>query len=314
MTDRERIFEYVRNNYGVTEDYPFPTDPGIPVMRHQDTGKWFAIIMEIPKKRLGLDEEGITDIMNLRIKDPVFFDFLVSQKGYFPGYHMNHNNWISVMLDGTVSFEKICHLIDKSFEATDKKKKIKKSENTDVKTIDRFVAFDVETPNRYNNRMSAIGITVIENGKITDEFYTMVDPETSFDYFNTQLTGLDEDTVRYSPTFPEIWPRLESYFSRGLIVAHNAVFDLSVIKHCLKDYGICWRPYVRYICTVQTGRAFLPGIGHKLNEMCDYYGIELNHHVASSDSRACAKILLKYIEGGADVKNYIRTYKLTDGN
>ena len=52
----------------------------------------------------------------------------------------------------------------------------------------RFIVFDVETPNRYNNRMSAIGVTVVEDGAITDSFFSFVDPETRFDYFNTQLT------------------------------------------------------------------------------------------------------------------------------
>lgn len=68
-----------------------------------------------------------------------------------------------------------------------------------------YVVFDVETPNRANNRMSAIGISLIENGKITKEFYSLINPETSFDYFNTVLTGIDEDMVAFSPNFEEIW-------------------------------------------------------------------------------------------------------------
>ena len=57
----------------------------------------------------------------------------------------------------------------------------------------RYIAFDVETPNRYNSRMSAIGISVIEDRTITEEYFSLVDPEQSFDWFNTQLTG---STVR----------------------------------------------------------------------------------------------------------------------
>ena len=51
----------------------------------------------------------------------------------------------------------------------------------------RFIVFDVETPNYQNNRMSAIGITVIENGEIVDDYYSLVDPETHFDYFTETL-------------------------------------------------------------------------------------------------------------------------------
>ncbi len=172
----------------------------------------------------------------------------------------------------------------------------------------RFIAFDVETPNRDNNRMSAIGITVIEDGIITEEYYSLVDPETSFDYFNTKLTGINEETVWNAPTFPEIWEQIEPVMSSGLIVAHNAVFDLGVLKKCLSGYEIEWKPYVRYICTVQMGKRVLPNMSHKLDALCTHYDIDLDHHQAASDSRACAKILLKYIEDGADISNHIRTY------
>ncbi len=176
--------------------------------------------------------------------------------------------------------------------------------------MSRFVAIDVETPNRMNDRISAIGITVIEDGTIIDEFYSFVNPETYFDSFNVALTGIDEDVVSDAPTFDELWPTIEEYLSSGLIVAHNAVFDMNVIKSCLNDYDIYWKNYVHYICTVQIGRKLLPKISHKLNVMCDYYGIELNHHIASSDSRACAEILLKYLESGVDIKKFIRTCKI----
>jgi DNA polymerase-3 subunit epsilon len=82
----------------------------------------------------------------------------------------------------------------------------------------RYIAFDVETPNRYNNRMSAIGISVVEDGQITDEFYSLVDPEQPFDWFNTQLTGISEASVADAPTFPELWPEIEPLMSGGLFI------------------------------------------------------------------------------------------------
>ena len=178
----------------------------------------------------------------------------------------------------------------------------------------RYVVFDVETPNRDNNRMSAIGITVVEDGNIVHEFYSLVNPETSFDYFNIRLTGIDESLVLDAPTFPQIWEQIVPLMESGYLVAHNAVFDLGVLKCCLQDYGIEWKPYVRYLCTVQMGRKLLPDIKHNLNVLCDYYGIGLNHHHADSDSRACAEILLRYIVDGADERDYIRTYSFTKNN
>ena len=174
----------------------------------------------------------------------------------------------------------------------------------------RYIVFDVETPNRMNSRMSAIGVTVVEDGEITEQYDTLVNPETYFDSFNTWLTGISGETVACAPTFPQVWEALEPLFESGILVAHNAVFDLAVLKKCLHDYGIFWRESARYLCTVQMGRRLLPGMSHKLNDLCDYYGIALDHHQAASDSMACAEILLRYMESGADLSRFIRTYRL----
>ena len=174
----------------------------------------------------------------------------------------------------------------------------------------RYIVFDVETPNRFNDRMSAIGISVVENGAITQEFFSYVNPETGFDPFNTQLTGIDERTVAHAPAFPELWARIEPLMSSGILAAHNAVFDLGVLKKCLRDYGIPWKNAAKYCCTVQMGRRLVPGISHSLNVMCDHYGIALQHHQADSDSHACAEILLRYMESGVDVSQFVKQYKL----
>lgn len=174
----------------------------------------------------------------------------------------------------------------------------------------RYIAFDVETPNRASRRMSAIGITVIEDGAVVDGFYSLINPETYFDYFNVRLTGINEKLVRDAPTFPELWSRIQPLMSSGILVAHNAVFDMGVLKRCLQDYDIDWQGHVPYLCTVQMGRRVLPGMSHKLDVLCNHYGIELDHHHAGSDSRACAEILLRYINSGADVKQFIRSYSM----
>ena len=172
----------------------------------------------------------------------------------------------------------------------------------------RFIVFDVETPNRYNDRMSAIGISVVEDGRIVDEFFSFVNPEQTFDPFNTNLTGISAETVADAPTFPELWRKIEGLISSGTLVAHNAPFDLSVLKSCLRDYGIQWKQEVQYCCTVRIGRRHLPGMSHSLDSMCDYYGIALDHHKADSDSHAAAEILLRYMRDGVDVRRTIRTF------
>ncbi len=176
--------------------------------------------------------------------------------------------------------------------------------------MERFIAFDVETPNHYNNRMSAIGISVIEDGMIVSDFYSLVDPEQPFDRFNTYLTGIDSRAVAGAPTFPQLWQQIEPVMSSGILVAHNAPFDMGVLRKCLRGYGIPWKPQVRGLCTVRVGRRVLPEVGHKLNELCDYYGICLDHHHADSDSRACAEILIHYMESGTELERFIRDYSM----
>ena len=174
----------------------------------------------------------------------------------------------------------------------------------------RYIAFDVETPNRWNNRMSAIGISVIEDGRVTENYFSYVNPEQPFDWFNSRLTGINEETVFDAPTFPQVWEQIEPILSGGVLVAHNAIFDMTVLRKCLAGYEISWRSTVRGLCTVTMGRSLLPGVSHKLNDLCDYYGIRLRHHQADSDARACAEILLRYIESGASPEQFYRTYHM----
>lgn len=182
----------------------------------------------------------------------------------------------------------------------------------------RYIVFDVETPNSRNDRISSIGITVVEAGEIVQEFYTLVDPETEFHYYNVALTGITPDMVRGKPNFPQLWDEIEPIMSSGVLVAHNAPFDMSVLAKCLRDYGIVWKRRAAYFCTCQIGRRLLRDMpNHKLNTLCYYLDILLDHHDASSDSRACAQILRHYLQSGEDLgcfkKEYdmcaIRTYK-----
>lgn len=165
----------------------------------------------------------------------------------------------------------------------------------------RYIVFDVETPNYNNNRMSAIGVEIVDGGKIAEEFYTLIDPETFFSPFNISLTGISPSTVRNAPTFPEVWKKLEPIFSSGLLVAHNASFDVRVLAHCLTDYHIDWKDTAYYACTVCMGRKAYPELpNHKLDTMCRHLDIPLYHHQAQSDSRACALLLLDYMAAGFD--------------
>lgn len=173
----------------------------------------------------------------------------------------------------------------------------------------RYIAFDVETPNSRNDRMSAIGVAVVEDGAIVQELSTLVNPETYFNAFNVRLTGITPEAASKAPTFGELWPQLEPIFSSGILVAHNAPFDMRVLSKCLAAYGIKWKKTVGYACTVRMGRACLPELpNHKLDTLCNYLGIPLDHHKAGSDSRACAMLLLHYQREGLQIERFHRNF------
>ncbi len=122
--NREALDKYINNVYGVTAEFPWLSAPTFAVYRHRSNQKWFAVIMEIPKSKLGIEEEGNINIINLK-SDPLLIGSLTLDKGIYPAYHMNKNHWITVCLDGSVEKDKAEWLLNLSFELTDRKSKKK---------------------------------------------------------------------------------------------------------------------------------------------------------------------------------------------
>lgn len=177
----------------------------------------------------------------------------------------------------------------------------------------RYVCFDVETPNMKNDRMSAIGICIVEDGKIVNEYYSLVNPEQHFDPFNIALTHITPAMAAEAPAFGELWNTLGPVMGSGLLVAHNAQFDMSVLSKCMRDYGIPCDGTTNYACTCRMGKRLLPKLeNHRLDTMCRELNIPLDHHNALSDARACAQILIHYIEQGANISDHVRPYSLRE--
>ncbi len=123
--NREALDKYIKEFYDVTAEFPWLSAPTFAVYRHKSNNKWFAVIMEIPKNKIGIEEEGNINVVNLK-SDPLLIGSLILDKGIYPAYHMNKNHWITVCLDGTVEEDKIKWLVDVSFQLTDKKIKTKR--------------------------------------------------------------------------------------------------------------------------------------------------------------------------------------------
>ena len=174
---------------------------------------------------------------------------------------------------------------------------------------ERYIAFDLEMPGQHEPRISAIGITVIENRKITDKLYFLVNPETEFDPYVIKLIGITPEMVENEPAFPVIWEKIKDIMSSGTLVAHGAAGDLNTLCLCLKHYGIEWLDKIPYLCTCDIGLKCFPGLdGYSLDVLCEHIGFNLNHHYALSDSEGCARLLLDYIEKGIDVDSFASAF------
>lgn len=115
---REQVFEYVRETYGTQPEYLWPRFPDCAVLRRGDSRKWYGIVMDVPREKLGLPGLGRVDILNVKLGDPLLTELLLGQPGYRKSYHMGGNGWISILLDGTVPVQDICHWLDHSYGET----------------------------------------------------------------------------------------------------------------------------------------------------------------------------------------------------
>ncbi len=111
---RNAVFELAREQYCTEAEYLWARTPGFGVLRHPN-GKWYAVVMDIPKSKIGMSGDGLIDVVNVQV-DPVMSGSLRSTPGIFPGYHMNKEKWITVALDGTVPMEQIDILLDISYD------------------------------------------------------------------------------------------------------------------------------------------------------------------------------------------------------
>jgi len=160
-----------------------------------------------------------------------------------------------------------------------------------------FIAIDFETANSKRSSPCEIGLVKVENFKIIERKSFLIRPKDNyFEFYNTFLHGIDESMVENEPEFNKIYEELRPYFESYPILAHNASFDISVLRHTLDLYGIEY-PTTEYSCTYQIAREVLKGLfSFKLDSICNHFNIKLNHHRALSDAEACAEIAIKIFQ------------------
>ncbi len=114
------VIQYAREKYHTELEFLWKRSPDNAILRRQDNAKWYAALLTVQKKKLGLSGDGSIEILDLRMK-PEDIDALVDGKRYFPGYHMNKKHWVTICFDDSlIPMEEIFCRIDESFELTAK--------------------------------------------------------------------------------------------------------------------------------------------------------------------------------------------------
>lgn len=160
-------------------------------------------------------------------------------------------------------------------------------------SIMTFTAIDFETATGYHP--CSVGIVTVENGVIVDEFVTLIKPPNNeYSPFTIRVHGIyPRDTVN-AKSFAQVYPEIKKRLENRIVVAHNESFDRNVLAKSMELCGLSYEDLniaSRWECTVKIYKAkgLKPA---KLSDCCRKMKIQLNHHEALSDARACAKLYL----------------------
>jgi len=156
-----------------------------------------------------------------------------------------------------------------------------------------FTAIDFEIANSSRGSACAVGLCTVQDGKIVQCEQRFIRPEPLyFSPFNISIHGITETDVAHAPAFAELWPEMLASIS-GPLVAHNASFDISVIRRSLDDAGLEY-PDLDYYCTRVMAKLAWPGMPtYGLDHMAQHIGLSFQHHNAAEDAKACAALALE---------------------
>ena len=156
-----------------------------------------------------------------------------------------------------------------------------------------FVAIDFETANRSSASACALAVIVFKDGKVAEEHSWLIRPHEDvnfFNYFNVLIHGITYEQVQDKPQFDELWPTILGLMDKQMVVAHNAVFDIGVLKSLLVHYELDY-PDIDIICSCNLARKTWDGqVDYKLNSLASKHGFTFRHHDAHDDAVTCGNL------------------------
>ncbi|MGY3052507.1 DNA polymerase-3 subunit epsilon [Pedobacter sp. UYEF25] len=157
-----------------------------------------------------------------------------------------------------------------------------------------FITIDFETATSQRDSPCEIGLTFVENGQIVETKSWLIKPfNNNFDNFNTSIHGLCANHVADKPEFNELWKEIQPLVENKFLIAHNAGFDMSVLRRTLERYKLPF-PTLSYSCSYIFSKKIWHGLpAYDLKTLCKINNIDLKHHRAGPDSKATAELTIK---------------------
>lgn len=160
-----------------------------------------------------------------------------------------------------------------------------------------FIVIDFETANWQRNSAIQVGLVRFVGGQEVDSMVALIKPPTTYfvEEWTKTIHGLCYEDVKDAPYFDEVWTNEVMPFINKTpnlpLVAHNATFDMSVIKGCCEYYGLDI-PNIKYFDSLAIAKKVWPDVSHKLTSLGEQFNIQYRAHDALEDSRTCGKIVL----------------------
>lgn len=169
--------------------------------------------------------------------------------------------------------------------------------------LDTYVSIDLETTGLHpkKDRIIEIGAIRVEQGEITEEFSTFVNPGRKLEERITEITGIRDEDLEGAPELDEVFPKLLGFLGDLPLLGHRILFDYSFLKKAAVDRKVNFEK-----CGVDTlliARKYLPELPHRnLEYLCKYYEIPHHAHRALEDAKATDRLFRQLGELFYEVK------------
>lgn len=116
MSDKSQarlVEEFIKTEFNDNAEYLFETSDTA-VFRKGKRKKWYAVVMNISRSKLGLKSDEKVAVLNVKL-NPNEIALLTDHTVYFPAYHMNKKHWCTIILDGSADIDEVCYRVEQSY-------------------------------------------------------------------------------------------------------------------------------------------------------------------------------------------------------